>query len=111
MKVHPINTASRFTAVEPAIPPATIRQWEQLKKLYPQQLVLLGQGDSYISFGDDARKISHATGIPAEQDGFLPYIRLGHDAVHETILSKLVQARYAVAICDELSAPENHLFT
>lgn len=105
------NNASRFTAVEASIPPEVIRQWEQLKQLYPQQLVLLGFENGYISFGGDARHIAEATGIDAEQDGFLPYILLGRDAVPETLLSKLVQARYAVAICDELSAPENHLFT
>ena len=87
-----------------------MRQYSQMKALYPDAVMLFRMGDFYESFNEDAVRVSSILGITltkrsnggaADMDlaGF-PYHAL------DTYLPKLVRAGQRVAICDQLEDPK-----
>lgn len=86
-----------------------MNQYNNIKKKYPDALLLFRVGDFYETFGDDAIKASQILGITlthrnnggekTELAGF------PHHSVN-TYLPKLVKAGLRVAICDQLEDPK-----
>ena len=85
-------------------------QYENIKRKYPQSLLLFRVGDFYETFGEDAVKTSKILNIvltnrangssKVELAGF-PYHSL------DNYLPKLVRSGLRVAICDQLEDPKN----
>ena len=81
-----------------------MKQHSELKKKFPDAMLLFRVGDFYETFGDDARKASQVLGITltrtsrkyitAQMAGF------PHHAL-DSYLPRLVRAGKRVAICDE----------
>ena len=85
-------------------------QYENIKKKYPESMLLFRVGDFYETFGEDAIKASKILNIvltnrangssKVELAGF-PYHSL------DNYLPKLVRFGLRVAICDQLEDPKN----
>jgi DNA mismatch repair protein MutS len=87
-----------------------MKQYFQIKRKYPDALLLFRVGDFYETFGEDAIKTSRILGIVLTQrkNGAAAAIELAgfpHHAL-ETYLPKLVRAGQRVAICDQLEDPK-----
>ena len=85
-------------------------QYENIKRKYPESMLLFRVGDFYETFGEDAIKVSKILNIvltnrangssKVELAGF-PYHSL------DNYLPKLVRSGLRVAICDQLEDPKN----
>ena len=85
-------------------------QYENIKRKYPESMLLFRVGDFYETFGEDAIKASKILNIvltnrangssKVELAGF-PYHSL------DNYLPKLVRSGLRVAICDQLEDPKN----
>ncbi len=87
-----------------------MRQYNSIKRKYPDALLLFRVGDFYETFGEDAIKTSNILGIVLTRraNGAATYIELAgfpHHAL-DTYLPKLVRAGQRVAICDQLEDPK-----
>jgi len=84
-------------------------QYNQIKRKYPDALLLFRVGDFYETFGSDAIKASKILGIvlTARNNGASKIELAGfpHHAM-DTYLPKLVRAGQRVAICDQLEDPK-----
>ena len=87
-----------------------MKQYNTIKKKYPDALLLFRVGDFYETFGTDAIKTSEILGIVLTKraNGAAAYIELAGFPHHslETYLPKLVRAGQRVAICDQLEDPK-----
>jgi DNA mismatch repair protein MutS len=87
-----------------------MRQYFQIKRKYPDALLLFRVGDFYETFGEDAIKTSKILGIvlTKRKNGAAAEIELAGFPYHalETYLPKLVRAGQRVAICDQLEDPK-----
>lgn len=86
-----------------------MKQYLEIKKRYPDCLVLYRMGDFYELFMDDARTGSKVLDITLTsrskgKDGHIPMAGVPYHAV-DSYLSKLVKAGYKVAICEQMTAP------
>lgn len=86
-----------------------MRQYYDIKKKYPDCLLLYRMGDFYELFLDDAHvgaKILNITltSKAGGKDGRIPMAGIPYHAV-DTYLAKLIKAGYKVAICEQLSPP------
>lgn len=72
-----------------------------LKKRYPEAIIILRMPDTYRIFETDADKVSNI--IPEKKhspcDGTARYIEFGHGAL-DSVLPRIIRAGYRVAICD-----------
>ncbi len=87
-----------------------MKQYEEIKKRYPDCLLFFRLGDFYELFLDDAKIGSEILGItltgrPKGKDGRIPMAGVPYHAV-DGYLHKLVKAGYKVAICEQLSEPD-----
>ena len=80
-------------------------QYTDLKKRYPDSVLLFRVGDFYEAFGMDARYISKALGLILTHRGDNPMAGIPHHAL-EIYLRKLVEQGNKVAICDQLEDPK-----
>jgi DNA mismatch repair protein MutS len=85
------------------------RQYLQLKRRYPDTVLLFRMGDFYEAFDDDAKLISSALGIVlTARDGArgtkIPMAGVPYHAL-DPYLAKLVKAGHRVAVCEQLSDP------
>lgn len=87
-----------------------MRQYAEIKKKYPDALLLFRVGDFYETFGEDAVRTSSILGIVLTRraNGAATYVELAgfpHHAL-DTYLPKLVRSGLRVAICDQLEDPK-----
>ena len=87
-----------------------MRQHAELKKKFPDALLLFRVGDFYETFDDDARKASQVLGITLTRkaSGNHTYADLAGIPYHalEQYLPRLVRAGLRVAICEQLEDPK-----
>lgn len=87
-----------------------MKQYNDIKRRYPDALLLFRVGDFYETFGEDAITTSRILGIVLTKraNGAATHIELAgfpHHAL-DTYLPKLVKAGQKVAICDQLEDPK-----
>ncbi len=87
-----------------------MKQYNGIKKKYPDALLLFRVGDFYETFGEDAIKAAGILGIvlTKRRNGAASFVELAGFPHHslDTYLPKLVRAGYRVAICDQLEDPK-----
>ncbi len=87
-----------------------MKQHAELKKRFPDAMLLFRVGDFYETFGDDARKASQVLGITLTRKaaGGGEYADLAGIPYHavEQYLPRLVRAGMRVAICEQLEDPK-----
>ncbi len=96
----------------PEIPRETplMKQYNEIKRKYPDACLLFRVGDFYETFGDDAVRASKILGITLTKrgtgsDGETALAGFPHHSIN-TYLPKLVKAGLRVAICDQLEDPK-----
>ena len=87
-----------------------LKQYREMKKKHPDEILLFRVGDFYEIFGKDAVQASEVLGITLtrRQSGVDSRIELAgfpHHAL-DTYLPKLVRAGHRVAICEQLEDPK-----
>ena len=87
-----------------------MRQHAELKKKFPDAILLFRVGDFYETFGEDARKASRILGLTLTRKmaGGGEYTDLAGVPYHavEQYLPRLVRAGMRVAICEQLEDPK-----
>lgn len=87
-----------------------MKQHAELKKRFPDAMLLFRVGDFYETFGEDARKASQVLGITLTRKmaGGGEYTDLAGIPYHavEQYLPRLVRAGMRVAICEQLEDPK-----
>ena len=87
-----------------------MKQYNEIKRQYPDALLLFRVGDFYETFMEDAVKTSKILGIVLTKraNGSASFISLAGFPYHslETYLPKLVKAGQRVAICEQLENPK-----
>jgi len=86
-----------------------MRQYQEIRKRYPDCLLFYRMGDFYELFMEDAHIGARVlditlTGKSNGKSGRIPMAGVPYHAV-DSYLSKLVKAGYKVAICEQLSEP------
>ena len=81
-------------------------QYLQIKKQYPDTIVLFRLGDFYETFDEDAKIVSHACDIvltsrPVGKNQRVPLAGVPYHAV-EGYLAKLIKAGHKVAIVEQV---------
>ena len=88
-----------------------MRQHAELKKRFPDAILLFRVGDFYETFGEDARKASRVLGLTLTRKaaGGGTYCDLAGVPYHalEQYLPRLVRAGMRVAICEQLEDPKS----
>jgi DNA mismatch repair protein MutS len=87
-----------------------MKQYNAIKKKYPDAMLLFRVGDFYETFGEDAKKAAGVLGITltkrgAGSDSETALAGFPHHSLN-TYLPKLVKAGMRVAICDQLEDPK-----
>ena len=82
------------------------QQYLEIKRQYPDTILLFRLGDFYETFDDDARLVSQVcdvvlTSRPVGNDQRVPLAGVPYHAL-DTYLARLIAAGYKVAICDQL---------
>jgi len=85
-------------------------QYLNIKKDYPDAILLFRMGDFYETFLDDARTASRVLGIALTARGKeggkdIPLAGIPHHAA-ETYIARLVRAGFKVAICEQTEDPK-----
>ena len=87
-----------------------MKQYNNIKRKYPDAMLLFRVGDFYETFGEDAVKASRILGIvlTKRHNGAAGETELAGFPHHsiDTYLPKLVRAGQRVAICDQLENPK-----
>lgn len=104
--------AKKSEATEAKTPKETplMKQYNEIKRKYPDACLLFRVGDFYETFGDDAVRASQILGITltkrgAGSDSETALAGFPHHSLN-TYLPKLVKAGLRVAICDQLEDPK-----
>ncbi len=87
-----------------------MKQYNAIKKRYPDAMLLFRVGDFYETFGEDAKKAAGVLGITLTKRGAgseteTALAGFPHHSLN-TYLPKLVKAGMRVAICDQLEDPK-----
>jgi DNA mismatch repair protein MutS len=87
-----------------------LRQYYAIKKQHPGRLLLFRMGDFYELFGDDAVTASSILGIALTSrahgdSGKLPLAGVPYHTLNR-YLTKLLQAGFKVAVCDQVEDPK-----
>ena len=87
-----------------------MRQHAQMKRKFPDAMLLFRVGDFYETFGEDARKASQILGITLTRKasgggGYTDLAGIPYHAVDQ-YLPRLVRAGLRVAICEQLEDPK-----
>ena len=98
---------------DPHLTPPLRRQYLEIKRRYPDMLVLFQVGDFFEAFDEDALTLSRELGLVLTTKYMgktlrvplagIPVVSLTHH------LSKLIQKGYKVAICEQLTPPGRRL--
>ncbi len=85
------------------------RQYLEIKRRYPDAIVLFRLGDFYETFDDDAQVVARELGIaltsrPVGKGKRVPLAGIPHHAL-ESHLARLIAAGHKVAICEQMEAP------
>lgn len=87
-----------------------MKQYNNIKRQYPDAVLLFRVGDFYETFADDAVLTSEILGITLTRraNGVAQYVELAGFPYHalDTYLPKLVRHGLRVAICDQLEDPK-----
>jgi DNA mismatch repair protein MutS len=87
-----------------------MRQYSQIKKKYPDTVLLFRLGDFFETFEDDAVITAKACGITLTKrnNGSAEETPLAGFPYHQldNYLPKLVRAGYRVAVCEQLEDPK-----
>lgn len=104
--------AKKSEATEAKTPKETplMKQYNEIKRKYPDACLLFRVGDFYETFGEDAVRASQILGITltkrgAGSDSETALAGFPHHSLN-TYLPKLVKAGLRVAICDQLEDPK-----
>jgi DNA mismatch repair protein MutS len=85
-----------------------MRQYRELKRRYPDYLLLFRLGDFYELFFDDARVASGLLQITLTSrqrgDGAIPMAGIPHHAA-DGYIARLIRAGQKVAVCEQMEAP------
>ena len=84
------------------------KQWNDLKAMHPDALLLFRVGDFYEMYNQDARKGADILGITLTKrssGNFSELAGFPHHAL-DTYLPKLIRAGERIAICDQLEEPK-----
>ena len=79
--------------------PASVRQFNKLKKEHPDALFLFREDDFYTAYSQDAEDVSEILGVVITKKGRRNTASFPHSAL-DTYLPKLVRAGKRIAICD-----------
>lgn len=87
-----------------------MRQHAEMKRRYPDAMLLFRVGDFYETFGDDAKKASTILGITLTRKasgggGYTELAGIPYHAIDQ-YLPRLVKAGLRVAICEQLEDPK-----
>ena len=87
-----------------------MKQYNEIKRKYPDACLLFRVGDFYETFGEDAVRASKILGITLTKRGAgspaeTALAGFPHHSIN-TYLPKLVKAGLRVAICDQLEDPK-----
>lgn len=87
-----------------------MRQHAEMKRRFPDAMLLFRVGDFYETFGEDAKKASFILGITLTRKasgggGYTELAGIPHHALDQ-YLPRLVRAGLRVAICDQLEDPK-----
>ena len=87
-----------------------MRQHAELKRRYPDAVLLFRVGDFYETFGEDARRASAILGLTLTRKasgggGYTDLAGIPHHAIDQ-YLPRLVRAGLRVAICEQLEDPK-----
>lgn len=87
-----------------------MRQHNEIKKQYPDAILLFRVGDFYETFAEDAVKASNILGITLTRraNGSATFVELAGFPYHalDTYLPKLVRSGLRVAICEQMEDPK-----
>jgi DNA mismatch repair protein MutS len=87
-----------------------MKQYFELKRQYPDAILLFRVGDFYETFGQDAVRTSKALGIvlTSRSSGYMNDLELAGFPFHalDTYLPRLVKAVGKVAVCEQLEDPK-----
>ena len=87
-----------------------MKQYNAIKRKYPDAVLLFRVGDFYETFGEDAIKASGILGITLTRraNGTASFVELAGFPYHalDTYLPRLVRAGQRVAICEQLEDPK-----
>ncbi|MCQ2295733.1 MAG: DNA mismatch repair protein MutS [Bacteroidales bacterium] len=88
-----------------------MKQHAEMKRKFPDAMLLFRVGDFYETFGEDARKASNILGITLTRKAsgggsYTDLAGIPHHAVDQ-YLPKLVRAGLRVAICEQLEDPKS----
>lgn len=87
-----------------------MKQYDAIKAVHSDAILLFRVGDFYETFGEDAIKASSVLGITLTRraNGVATFIELAGFPYHslDTYLPKLVRAGLRVAVCDQLEDPK-----
>lgn len=103
----PTNLAAKEKGVKET---PLMKQYNEIKRKYPDACLLFRVGDFYETFGDDAIRASKILGITLTKRGAgseteTALAGFPHHSIN-TYLPKLVKAGLRVAICDQLEDPK-----
>ena len=81
-----------------------MKQYEELKSSYPNEILLFRLGDFYEIFGEDARAASPVLEVVLTQRQGVPMCGVPHHAMARYI-SKLLKKNFRVAIAEQMEDP------
>ncbi|RYZ30477.1 MAG: hypothetical protein EOO10_02690 [Chitinophagaceae bacterium] len=87
-----------------------LKQYKAIKEKYMDAILLFRVGDFYESFDEDAKTVSRCAGIilnDAKRRHAIQYCASLPANTLDTVLRKLVNAGYRVAICEQLEDPKS----
>ena len=85
-------------------PTPMLRQYQELKRRFPDYLLLFRLGDFYELFFEDAEAGAPLLGITLTARQGAPMAGIPHHAA-EGYIARLVQAGRKIALCEQLEAP------
>src|SRR4030065_2869 len=88
-----------------------MKQYHEIKKDYPNEILFFRMGDFYEMFGEDAKIASQILGIALTSRGYgktekIPLAGVPYHSA-ERYLSKLIQAGKKVVICEQTEEASN----
>lgn len=98
------GNGQQVTELQTAFAPHYLPIFDNLKKQYPEQLVLLRYGDTYETYDQDAQFVAQTAGVTLNQQGNVPMVSFPVDALNDH-LQKFIAAGKRVAICDQVEDP------
>lgn len=83
-----------------------MKQYLEVKSAHPDDVLFFRLGDFYEMFGDDAMEVSRLLNLTLTHRGDQPMCGIPYHAA-KSYLKRLLDAGRKVAICEQLSLPEN----